>query len=65
MEVAVGIPTGCAAERPCFLILATGGLWDMLSNQQAVDLVGKWLEQGAVEQQNNDHEPSQEPFDFG
>lgn len=57
--------TKVEAERPCFLILATDGLWDMLSNQQAVDLVGKWLEQGAVEQQNNNHEPSQEPFDFG
>ena len=27
-----------------FLILATDGLWDMLSSQQGVDLVGKWLE---------------------
>ncbi|KAI2642584.1 phosphatase 2C-like domain-containing protein [Xylaria nigripes] len=28
--------------RPSFLILATDGLWDTMSSEQAVDLVGKW-----------------------
>lgn len=38
------------AGNPSFLIMATDGLWDMLSNQQAVDLVGQWLDQGTVRQ---------------
>ena len=51
-------------ERPCFLIMATDGLWNMLSSQQAVDLVGKWLEPEALKT-NPDTEPTYEPFDFG
>lgn len=36
------------AIQPAFLIIATDGLWDFLSSQQAVTLVGKWLKlQGA------------------
>ncbi|KAH9900408.1 protein phosphatase 2C-like domain-containing protein [Xylariomycetidae sp. FL2044] len=31
-------------DRPAFLILATDGLWDMMSSEQAVDLVGRWLD---------------------
>lgn len=50
---------------PSFLIMATDGLWDMISNQQAVDLVGKWLERGRDEQGNGNPEPTYEPFDFG
>lgn len=50
---------------PSFLIMATDGLWDGLSNQQAVDLVGKWLERGRVEQRNGNEEPTYESFDFG
>ncbi|KAI0914353.1 phosphatase 2C-like domain-containing protein [Ustulina deusta] len=30
--------------RPSFLILATDGLWDTMSSEQAVDLVGKWYD---------------------
>ncbi|KAI1312135.1 phosphatase 2C-like domain-containing protein [Xylaria venustula] len=30
--------------RPSFLILATDGLWDTMSSEQAVDLVGKWCD---------------------
>lgn len=46
--------------RPSFLIMATDGLWDMLSSQQAVDLVGKWLVSSRKEL---DHTYGQ--FDFG
>lgn len=54
------------AGSPSFLIMATDGLWDTLSSQQAVDLVGKWLERGGGEQGNgNSGEPTYEPFDFG
>ncbi|EED16094.1 pyruvate dehydrogenase, putative [Talaromyces stipitatus ATCC 10500] len=31
-------------DKPSFLIMATDGMWDMLSSQQAVSLVGKSLE---------------------
>jgi pyruvate dehydrogenase phosphatase len=50
---------------PSFLIMATDGLWDMLSSQQAVDLVGKWLELKVAEKKNSKLEPTYEPFDFG
>ncbi|KAI0194942.1 phosphatase 2C-like domain-containing protein [Astrocystis sublimbata] len=30
--------------RPSFLILATDGLWDTMTSEQAVDLVGKWYD---------------------
>ncbi|KAI1463323.1 protein serine/threonine phosphatase 2C [Daldinia caldariorum] len=29
---------------PSFLILATDGLWDAMTSEQAVDLVGRWVE---------------------
>ncbi|KAJ5918471.1 protein serine/threonine phosphatase 2C [Penicillium verhagenii] len=51
--------------NPSFLIMATDGLWDMLSSQQAVDLVGKWLEFKPTEKRNSKLEPTYEPFDFG
>lgn len=49
--------------KPSFLILATDGLWDMLSSQQGVDLVGKWLESqpGGGKGEPTTHGP----FDFG
>ncbi|KAJ5457768.1 protein serine/threonine phosphatase 2C [Penicillium sp. IBT 31633x] len=50
---------------PSFLIMATDGLWDMLSNEQAVDLVGKWVESGAAGKSKINSEPRYEPFDFG
>lgn len=39
----------------------------MISNQQAVDLVGKWLESGTEQKRlgNLEPEPTYEPFDFG
>ncbi|KAJ5345599.1 protein serine/threonine phosphatase 2C [Penicillium brevicompactum] len=50
---------------PSFLIMATDGLWDMVSSQQAVNLVGKWLKLKAAEKKNSTLEPTYEPFDFG
>lgn len=44
-----------------FLILATDGLWDMLSSQQGVDLVGKWLES---QPGGGNTEPTHGSFDF-
>ncbi|KAL2019425.1 hypothetical protein VTK56DRAFT_9630 [Thermocarpiscus australiensis] len=53
-------------SKPSFLIMATDGLWDKLSNQQAVDLVGKWLEPDAAEERNDKPESrTHETFDFG
>ena len=52
-------------RSPSFLIMATDGLWDMLSSQQAVDLVAKWLESKAAGTRNSKPEPVYEPFDFG
>ncbi|KAJ5567534.1 protein serine/threonine phosphatase 2C [Penicillium sp. DV-2018c] len=52
-------------RNPSFLIMATDGLWDMLSSQQAVDLVGKWLEMKAAGKRDSKPEPTYEPFDFG
>lgn len=49
-----------AAQKPSFLIMATDGLWDMLSSQQAVDLVGKWVESEASKPA-----PTYKPLDFG
>ncbi|KAI0165820.1 phosphatase 2C-like domain-containing protein [Xylariaceae sp. FL1272] len=34
-----------AKECPSFVVLATDGLWDTMSSDQAVDLVGRWWEQ--------------------
>lgn len=51
--------------NPSFLIMATDGMWDTVSNQQAVDLVGKWLESQATGKKYSKPEPSYEAFDFG
>lgn len=52
-------------SNPSFLIMATDGMWDTVSNQQAVDLVGKWLESQATGKKYSKPEPSYEAFDFG
>ncbi|KAI4716386.1 putative pyruvate dehydrogenase [Aureobasidium sp. EXF-10727] len=49
---------------PSFLILATDGLWDMLSNQQAVDLVGTWLDSQSGKLIPSKSQPSYAAFDF-
>ena len=36
--------TEISSESGDFLIMASDGLWDQLTNEQAVDLVGRWLE---------------------
>ncbi|KAE8350092.1 phosphatase 2C-like domain-containing protein [Aspergillus coremiiformis] len=51
-------------SKPSFLIMATDGMWDMLSNQQAVDLVAQWLE-SRVAERTSQSGPTDEPFDFG
>jgi serine/threonine protein phosphatase PrpC len=36
------------ASVPCFLILASDGLWDVMSNEEAVDMVAEVLMSMAV-----------------
>lgn len=54
--------TRISPSQPSFLIMATDGLWDNLSNQQAVDLVGKWLDSQGTKDSKPD--PTYGPFDF-
>lgn len=51
--------------KPSFLIMATDGLWDTLSNEQAVDLMGKWLESDAAGRRSSKPDTAHETFDFG
>ncbi|CZT08644.1 probable protein phosphatase 2C/pyruvate dehydrogenase (lipoamide) phosphatase [Rhynchosporium agropyri] len=53
------------SDRPSFLILATDGMWDSVSNQQAVDLVGTWLESQTKKTRDIKPEPTYGQFDFG
>ena len=57
--------TSIDPSKPSFLILASDGLWDSLSNQQAVDLVGSWLETKANGTRESRPKPSYGPLDFG
>lgn len=50
-------------SKPSFLIMATDGLWDNLSSQQAVDLVVKWIEKPTALSKSLT-EPKYEPYDF-
>lgn len=36
--------TEIAKAQPTFVIVASDGLWDRMTSQQAVDLVGQWIE---------------------
>ncbi|OTB04560.1 hypothetical protein M426DRAFT_320677 [Hypoxylon sp. CI-4A] len=40
-------------ERGDFLVMATDGLWEMLTNEEVVGLVGKWIETQTTEQSSN------------
>ncbi|GAB1311632.1 PPM-type phosphatase domain-containing protein [Madurella fahalii] len=51
--------------KTSFLIMATDGMWDTLSNRQAVDLVAKWLEPAAVGKVDNKPESANAAFNFG
>lgn len=42
----------CLQPNDKFLILATDGLWDVLSNEQAVGLVANFLQQGRKDKEN-------------
>ncbi|KAL4884339.1 phosphatase 2C-like domain-containing protein [Aspergillus karnatakaensis] len=53
------------ANRSSFLIMATDGLWDLLSSHQGVELVGKWLETPPEARKCSlQTETAYEPFDF-
>ncbi|PNP59593.1 hypothetical protein THARTR1_00766 [Trichoderma harzianum] len=55
-------------SKPSFLIMASDGLWYTLSNQQAVELVGKWLESPTADKRSKSNmlpQPMYGPFDFG
>ena len=40
--------TKIAPENGDFVVLATDGLWEMLTNEEVVGLVGKWLEENPL-----------------
>ncbi|KAI1117565.1 protein phosphatase 2C [Nemania sp. NC0429] len=42
--------TNIQPDKGDFLVLATDGLWEMLTNEEVVGLVGKWIESQAAEQ---------------
>ncbi|KAI0205655.1 protein phosphatase 2C [Astrocystis sublimbata] len=42
--------TKISPEKGDFLVMATDGLWEMLTNEEVVGLVGKWIETQATEQ---------------
>ncbi|KAI1337814.1 phosphatase 2C-like domain-containing protein [Xylariaceae sp. FL0016] len=55
--------TDIPASQPSFVILATDGLWDTMSSEQAVDLVGKWMDWRTSGRNPKPVKP--EPSDFG
>ncbi|KAI0886532.1 putative pyruvate dehydrogenase [Annulohypoxylon maeteangense] len=50
-------------KKPSFLIMASYGLWEFITCQQAVDLVGKWIESQGGKAADGP-EPMYKPFDF-
>jgi len=53
------------SSQPSFLIMATDGMWDTVSSQQAVGLVEAWLESRTAGKTTSTPDPAYEPFDFG
>ncbi|KKY22616.1 putative pyruvate dehydrogenase [Phaeomoniella chlamydospora] len=51
-------------ENPSFLILASDGMWDMMSSSQAVDLVNKWLSWKSSGKKPQQESLKSDPFDF-
>lgn len=43
-------------EKGDFLVLATDGLWEMLTNDEVVGLVGQWIENQAADQSSSQFE---------
>ncbi|KAL6699637.1 protein serine/threonine phosphatase 2C [Trichoderma pleuroticola] len=59
--------TKIGPSKPSFLIMASDGLWYTLSNRQAVELVGKWLESPTADNRSKSNrlpQPTYGPFDF-
>lgn len=52
------------ADPPSFLILASDGMWDNLTNQQAVDLVARWLENPSTTPADPRPKPLSDALDF-
>ncbi|CAD0098050.1 unnamed protein product [Aureobasidium mustum] len=57
--------TAIDANTPSFLILASDGMWDNLTNQQAVDLVARWLENPSATPADPRPKPLSDALDFG
>ncbi|KAJ5924283.1 protein serine/threonine phosphatase 2C [Penicillium verhagenii] len=51
-------------SRPSFLIMASDGLWDNLSSEQAVGLMGKWLGSPSGKRSPSSPTASRGPRDF-
>ncbi|KAI1101330.1 putative pyruvate dehydrogenase [Jackrogersella minutella] len=60
----VVISTKINPDKPSFLIMASDGLWDFLTNEQAVGLVGKWLESQATGEKQTNVMHNYKPIDF-
>ena len=54
--------TGVKPEKGDFVVLATDGLWEMLTNEEVVGLVGQWLE---TNPQMNNRTRASTPSDSG
>ncbi|KAM0415851.1 hypothetical protein ACHAPT_013211 [Fusarium lateritium] len=51
-------------SKPSFLIMATDGLWYTLRSQEAVDIVGKWVDSRTDGNVTSQPEPTYAPFEF-
>ncbi|KAG9696802.1 protein serine/threonine phosphatase 2C, partial [Aureobasidium melanogenum] len=56
------------SKTPSFVIIASDGLWDMLTDQQAVTLVSTWLDSQTpsttLSNSTTNHKPTYPPFDL-